>query len=367
MPKTIRVQSAGPRGKIWESLSLNDKQLVFHLTEAANAGHALLYHQSHRRSLAIKHLLEEALSTNNLADTKALLGEKPFAELLRYAAKFFDQSGPYAPSNRKYVLVEVKPEQMARLAERFMPNDEARASGDIVRLLTDPKFEVQQYPENQQGDGLENTGSNYYEHGITGKEVHAAFDKTAKLTLNGRVERSPSGLVCVPQTTKSPGLVGEHLRKVVAHLRPLLFFSKTPQQQAQINAHKVFQRGDVEDFRRASIAWVRDRGPRVDFMLAGSEFDGDWLSQMASWNRTCRSSIEISKLAQGLAGTRNTSKTACPGIQEALSGRYAPPAIMVYYFQEIAGLRSERLQPAQLRRHSPRRGRQERESGSHAR
>ncbi len=61
LPKTIRVQSAGPRGKIWDSLSTNDKQLVYHLTEAANAGRALLYHQSHRRSLAIKHFLEEAL------------------------------------------------------------------------------------------------------------------------------------------------------------------------------------------------------------------------------------------------------------------------------------------------------------------
>src|SRR5580704_16797005 len=85
LPKTIRVQSAGPREKVWESLSPNDKQLVIHLTNAANAGRALLFLQSHRHSLAVKHLLEEALSTEHLADTKKLLGDKPFAELLRYA------------------------------------------------------------------------------------------------------------------------------------------------------------------------------------------------------------------------------------------------------------------------------------------
>ncbi len=226
-----------------------------------------------------------------------------------------------------------------------MPNDEARASGDIVRLMTDPKFEVQQYPENQQGDGLEYTGGNYYEHGTTGKEVHAAFDKTSKLTLNGRVERSPSGLVCVPQTTKSPGLVGEHLRKVVSHLKAALFFSKTKEQQAEINALiKYFNEGDVEDFRQASIAWVRDRATsRVDFMIGWVEFEGDWLSQMASWESYVQIvDPEISKLAQGLAGHAQYFEDAMPygQFKKHFPSGYAPPAIMVYYFQEIAGLHS---------------------------
>ncbi len=149
LPKTIRVQSAGPREKVWESLSPNDKQLVIHLTNAANAGHALLFLQSHRYSLAVKHLLEEAFSSEHLADTKKLLGDKPFAELLLYAAKFFDQSGPYAPSNRKYVLREVTPDQMTQLAARHLAKADKATRSEIVRLLTDPKFEVLHSPENQ--------------------------------------------------------------------------------------------------------------------------------------------------------------------------------------------------------------------------
>jgi hypothetical protein len=84
LPKTIRVQSAGPGQKIWESLSPTDKQLVIHLTIAANAGRDLLYYRSHRHALAVKHLLEEALSADHLAETKKQLGDEPFAELLRY-------------------------------------------------------------------------------------------------------------------------------------------------------------------------------------------------------------------------------------------------------------------------------------------
>src|SRR6516165_10806075 len=82
VPPTVRVQSAAPRGKVWERLSDKEKKLAYHLIQAANAGRDLLFYQTNRHSLKIKHLLEASLSADHLTDTKALLGEKPFAEYL---------------------------------------------------------------------------------------------------------------------------------------------------------------------------------------------------------------------------------------------------------------------------------------------
>src|ERR1700722_8548157 len=121
LPNTIRVQSAGPREKVWQSLSEKDKQLVIHLTNAANAGRDLLFLRSHRHAIAVKQLLEDALSAEHVSDTKKILSDQGFAELLRYAAKFFDLSGIYAPSNRKYILTEVTPAQMTELVTRYLP------------------------------------------------------------------------------------------------------------------------------------------------------------------------------------------------------------------------------------------------------
>src|ERR1700722_19535489 len=152
LPNTIRVQSAGPREKVWQSLSDKDRQLVIHLTNAANAGRDLLFLRSHRHAIAVKQMLEDALSADHIADTKKLLGAKGFTELLRYAAKFFDLAGIYAPSNRKYILTQVTPGQLTELATRYLPSADGQTRSEIVRLLTDAKFEVQMYPENQQGD-----------------------------------------------------------------------------------------------------------------------------------------------------------------------------------------------------------------------
>jgi dipeptidyl-peptidase-3 len=345
VPQAVRVQSSAPRGKVWERLSPKEKMLAFHLIQAANAGRDLLFYQTHRHSLKIKHLLEESLSAQHLKKTKALLGDEPFAEYLVYAAKFLDQGGPYAGSNRKYLLRKVTPAQLEKLMALHFQDTDAKARGEIVRLLTDPEYEVQEYPEDPDGKGLEKTGSNYYEKGITGEEVRRVLDKSLKPTLNCRVARSDFGLYDQVFTTKSRGLVGTRLRQVVAELKAARAYALTDHQQAEIDALiKYFQGGDVEDFRRASIAWVRDRDhSRVDFMLGWVEFEGDWLSRMASWESYVQVvDPEVSRLAQALAKRAQSFEDAMPygRFKKKFPADYSPPAIMVYYFQEIATLRS---------------------------
>src|SRR5271156_4947860 len=186
LPKTIRVQSAAPRGEVWAKLSPKEKMLAYHLIEAANAGRELLFQRTHRHSLAIKSLLEDTLSQDQIEKTKTQLGETAFQELIVYAAKFLDQGGPYAVSNRKYVLEQVTQSQVQALID-----GSSRASSlstqdrtEIARLLCDPQYEVQQSPEIPDGKGLEKTGSNFYEKGITGPEVMAVLDQTLMPTIN---------------------------------------------------------------------------------------------------------------------------------------------------------------------------------------
>ena len=124
-------------------------------------------------------------------------------------------------SNRKYVLEKVTQSKVQALID-----GSSRASGlskpdrtEIARLLCDPGYEVGQAPESPDGKGLERTGSNFYEKGITGPEVMAVLDKTLKPNINSRVIRSDKGLACETLTTQSPGVVGAALQKVVAHLQ----------------------------------------------------------------------------------------------------------------------------------------------------
>jgi dipeptidyl-peptidase-3 len=152
-------------------------------------------------------------------------------------------------------------------------------------------------------------------------------------------------VACETLTTRSPAEVGTALQKLVGHLQAALPYALTAHQREQLEATiKYFQGGNVEDFRQASIAWVRDRADSsVDFMIGWVEFEGDFLSRMAAWESYVQIvDPEVSRLAQALAKRAQDFEDAMPygQFKKKFPADYSPPALMVYYFQEISGFRS---------------------------
>ena len=152
-------------------------------------------------------------------------------------------------------------------------------------------------------------------------------------------------MACETLTAQSPGVVGAAVQKVVAELQAARPYALSAHQKEQIEAMiKFFQGGDVEEFRQASISWVRDRADsRVDFMIGWVEFIGDFLSRMAAWESYVQIvDPEVSRLAQALAQRAQDFENAMPygPFKKKFPADYSPPALMVYYFQEISGFRS---------------------------
>jgi hypothetical protein len=308
-------------------------------------GKKLLAHQIHRHSNSIRSFIFDSVSAKNIQSTKKLLGDEGFQEFLTYSAKFLDQAGPYASSNRKYLLKKTSPEKISQLLATVAPNWAEPTRAEVVKLMTDPSFEVQLYPENQQGSGLELTGGNLYDKGITGTEVKSDLDKSFTINLNCRVVRKEDKLNCETQTTSTPGIVGETLTKIVGHLKDAMPLASSAFQKEQIKKTiDYFEKGNVEDFRAANIAWVKDgaRSP-VDMMMGWVEVYEDWLARIGSWE-TYVQIVDpvISKQAQALATHAQYFENAMPygTFKKTFPKNYAPPALMVYYFQERGSYRT---------------------------
>lgn len=345
LPKNIRVESAASRERVWQKLSENQKNLAYHLMEASREGRGLLMYQLHRHGLLLKSFFEDTLDKKNLEITKKALGPEGFQEFLVYAAKFSDLGGPYANSNRKYIFKTVKADKLEPLLAKHLPSADAKTKAEILKLLTDPNFELMLFPEGQDGEGLELTGGNFYEKGITGSEVKNVLDKTLKTTLNCRVVRQKGTLTCEMQTINTKGIVGEKLKKIVAHLEAAKPFAEHPHQRSQIE-HMVryFTDGDVADFRKANIEWVRlGSKATVDFMIGWVEVYEDYLARIGTWESYVQIvDPEVTRVAQALATHAQAFENAMPygEFKKKFPDNYSPPAIMVYYFQELANYRS---------------------------
>lgn len=345
IPKQLRIESAVPRNKVWKRLTSKQKKFAYHLMLAGLEGKKLLAHQIHRHSNKIREFIFDCFSNKQIEKTRKLLGKESFQELLIYSAKFLDQAGPYASSNRKYVLKTISSEKLTQLIDITASKWPESTKTEVAKLLTDPTYELQLYPESQEGTGLETTGGNIYEKGVTGEEVRSVLDKSLKINLNCRVVRQAGSLGCEVQTTKTSGIVGETLTKIVGHLKNAIPWASTKLQKEQLRKTiEYFENGNVEDFRSANIAWVKDgASSTVDTMIGWVEVYEDWLARVGSWETYVQVlDPVISKQAQALATHAQYFEDGMPygTFKKTFPKNYAPPALMVYYFQERGSYRT---------------------------
>lgn len=348
VPNNVRVTSSEPRQIVWSGLTAKEQRLATHLLRAATAGKPIIYLQNHRHGLLVKRMLENALSARNLARTKAELGAG-YIEFLNYAAKFTDQSGPYATSNRKYVLSVVTPDQIATLFRRHTRGASAQDVQEAVRLLTDSEYEVISQPEDASGAGLETAGGNNYEKGLTGQQVADAMKAGLNSNLNCYIKRDAKGaIVCDVQALNNPHLnpvVRKAMTTIVKELNLALPFASSQHQSNQIR-HLItyLQTGDTEEFRQMNIEWVKDgTSSKVDFMMGYVEVYQDYLNQIGAWEsyvqivdpKTTQLSIALAKNAQAFENNMPYGV-----YKKTFPADYAPPALMVYYFQELSAFRS---------------------------
>jgi len=331
--------------EVWSKLNENQKRLAFHLLEAGRLGKELLFHQNHRMGRTVKDLILNSLSKDEVEKTKKLLGPKAFEEYLVYSAKFLDQSGPYSSSNRKYILKKVSSKNLKDLFERHLPQVSLADRNTIEKLLLDPAFEVERQPEDPKGTGLELTGGNLYEKGITGKDVQEALKGGLEPQLNCRMVKKDGALFCEKQTVALSGFVGETLKEIVSHLKKARKVALSSKQKDQIDSTiDYFENGKIEDFRQANIAWVKDRAESsVDFMMGWVEVYEDFLAKIGSWETYVQViDPEVSKVAQELAKNAQAFENQMPygKFKKTFPKDYSPPAIMVYYFQEISSYRT---------------------------
>ncbi len=348
VPTNVLVSSSSPRQTIWSGLTKKEQSLAKHLLSAAKAGEPIIYWQNHRHGLLIKSVIEKSLNAKNLPSTKKFLGDS-FLEYLNYSAKFEDQSGPYSPANRKYVLRKTSAMQVAHFFKQYAAKTDARIAAEAVRLMTDEAYEVISRPEDAEGTNLENSGGNMYEHGLTGAEVAEAVRNGLNSNLNCRIIRAANGSVnCDVQALNNPALpqlVRRALEGVVRELELALPYATTKHQSSQITyLIKFLRTGDVEDFRQMNIEWVKDRtNSKVDFMMGFVEVYQDYLNQIGAWE----SYVQIvdpttTQLSINLAQHAQTFENNMPygEYKKTFPADYSPPAMMVYYFQELSAFRS---------------------------
>ena len=278
--EVLRYQVPG-----FENLPLQQKKLIYYLTEAALSGRDILWDQNNKYNLQLRSLLENIYK--NYSGDKNSTEFKAFEKYLKqvefgngvhhhysmdkftpeFSRAFFDTQVAALPADKRPVEIEI-----------------------LSKVVFDPTFMAKKVNQAEGEDLILSSANNLYE-GVTQAEVEAYYaarkyttDATPVLHgLNTRVVKDSNGNI-VEQTYKVGGVYSSAIEKIVANLTKAAEYAENPKQKAVINSLiKFYTTGDLKDFDDYSILWTGDTDSRVDFINGFIESYDDPLGMTGSW------------------------------------------------------------------------------------
>lgn len=269
----------------FEDLTLNQKKLIYYLTEAGIMGRDILWDQNGKYNLALRQLLE-----NVYTGYKGDKNSADFKGFEKYLKQLWFGNGIH----HHYSMDKFVPEfSEAWLKEQVsaLPADKVPADLDtLMRVVFDPQFMAKRVNQAEGADLIVTSANNMYE-GVTQPEVeayYAAVKDTTDLTpvsygLNARVVKDADGKV-VEQVYKIGGVYSPAIEKIVELLNKARQFAESSKQAAVIDKLvEFYTTGSLKTFDDYSILWVEDTDSQVDFINGFIESYGDPLGMTGSY------------------------------------------------------------------------------------
>lgn len=257
--KILRYQIPG-----FERLSLDQKKLVYYLTEAGNAGRDIMYDMNYRHNLAIRHAIDHI--------AKNYTGEKNSDEweaFMEYAKNVWFSSGIHHHySNDKF-----KPGFSQAYFSELITSTGASLNDDALQAMFDPEIDATKIDQGEGKDIVKASAVNFYDPDISQAEVEAFYAQKKKelgdkvsIGLNSKVVRNDQG-VLEEQVWKADGLYGPAIQEIIKWLEKAV---KVAENEAQGKALELlieyYKTGDLKTWDDYNIAWVQATEGDIDYI-----------------------------------------------------------------------------------------------------
>lgn len=268
----------------FEALPLQEKKLVYYLSQAALSGRDIIWDQNYRDNLTIRRTLEAVMKTYS--------GEKgeDWDKFNEYTKRVWFSSGIHHHYSMKKILPEFSKEWFGTAFMAVDPtllpleNDEKpdHLLGRIGLLMFDPTVDAKRVNLDPKTDLVRSSATNYYGAKVTQKQVEKFYAKKidgavknpVSHGLNSKLVRRGGKLV--EKVWKADGMYGPAISEIVKWLDKAVAVAENDAQKAALEKLIAFYRsGDLADFDAYSIAWVADTDSRVDVVNGFIEVYGD--------------------------------------------------------------------------------------------
>ncbi len=276
--------------KGFERLSLRQKLLLYCLSKATLYGRDITFDQQGKYNLRIRKLLESVL-----AEPSAKQNVREYQALETYLKRVWFSNGIYHHYGCEKFMPEFDKDWFCGLCQRMTPPQQDWE--ELIPVMFNPDL-LPKRVNKQDGEDLILTSACHFYEGVTQTEVEAyyarqkeAFEQSGvgdkneppSFGLNTTLTKNENGEL-EELTWKIGGRYGEALRQIVCWLNKAKDYAESEQQRKVIQLLvDYYQSGDLKDFDRYSIEWVKTHDGDIDFINGFIEVYGDPLGIKATW------------------------------------------------------------------------------------
>ena len=276
----------------FEKLSLNQKKLVYCLSQAAVCGRDIIFDQHGKYNLAIRRTLE-AVVRSYKGDRQS----EEFQKFMVYAKRVWFSNGIY----HHYASDKFAPEfseayfrtVVAQSDAALLPLSDGRGVEELLKILCPVMFDPTVLPKMVSQDAgkdlVRSSAVNFYD-GVSEKEVTAFYAKMKNekdpeppsYGINSKLVKE-NGII-IEKIWKIDGLYGPAIKQIVFWLEKAASVAENEQQKKTITALiSYYTTGNVKTFDEYNILWLKDTVSAVDFTNGFIETYSDPLGLRASW------------------------------------------------------------------------------------
>lgn len=274
--EVLRYQIPG-----WDKLSLNEKKLVYYLSQAGLAGRDIVWDQNYKYNLKIRKALEN-IYQNYKGDKKS----KDWNNFETYVKRVWFSNGIH----HHYSNDKIMPEFSQEYFEKLLNETQTLLDKRIVDVLFDQNDAKKVNLDESKGL-ITGSAVNFYGEGITEKEVEKYYaakksqDASRPLSfgLNSQLVKDSKGEL-FEKTWKSGGMYGAAIDQIIFWLDKAVTVAEN---EEQANALKLlieyYKTGDLKTWDDYNIAWLKATKGNIDYINGFVEVYNDPLGHKGSY------------------------------------------------------------------------------------
>ena len=283
----------------FQKLNLNQKKLVYYLTQAGLSGRDIIYDQNYKHNLSIRRALENIYQNFN-GDRSS----NSWKEFEIYLKRIWFSNGihhhysndKFIPKFSKKYLKDLLDESKTSL--NYDAFDAIFNSKDLKKVNLDPKIGL-----------IKGSAINFYDDNITESEVNDFYKKInlddpkkpISLGLNSKLIKVDGAMK--EKVWKLDGMYSNSIEKIIFWLKKAMSVSENDQQKKAFGLLiKYYETGDLKTWDDYNIEWVNTLEGDIDYINGFIEVYNDPMAYKASFESVVQiKDFEMSKKMDALS------------------------------------------------------------------